>query len=81
MTHGKTKQSECGSNTDSSPSACSQNLVLIMSSKQIRANWDRIKADPDNPRPDLDCEEWIAEAKTEKMVALGAKVIVQDSLV
>lgn len=53
---------------------------LIMSSRGIRANWDWIKKDPDNPRPELDCEEWIEEARSGKLLILGGRVVIQDKI-
>ncbi len=54
-------------------------FCLFMSENQIRDNWETLRQDPDNPRPDIhDPEEWIARAKAGELVVLGARVAIHN---
>jgi len=56
-------------------------MYLFLSEKQIVSNWESIKADPHNNRPDIRTpERYIIEARAGKVKAGGALVVVQDNL-
>lgn len=54
---------------------------LFMSEALIRNNWQDISCDRNNSRPDIkDVEEWIALAKGGGMKALGATIVIQNTI-
>lgn len=54
---------------------------VFMAEKFIRANWEWLLLDIDNPRPDIkDPEEWIALAKAGMLKINGCKVVIQNQI-
>lgn len=54
---------------------------FVLSEKMILANWDDIRADPDNSRQDVDTpDEWIALAKAGEIKFAGATVCIHNHL-
>lgn len=55
--------------------------AMFVSAAFIRHNWPAIKADPDNPWPDIEtADEWIAKARAGEITMFGFKVVIQDRL-
>ena len=54
---------------------------LVLSPKFISNNWDSIKNDEYNNRPDIKSpEEFIAECKRSKVTVGGVQIIIQEEL-
>jgi len=55
--------------------------VLLFSELDILCNWESIKADPYNNRPDIETpEEYIKEAKANRVTAGGYRVIITEPI-
>ena len=56
-------------------------MYLVLSSKEVIANWDSIKNDRYNNNPDIKTpEEYIEKAVKGLVFACGAQIIISDRL-
>ena len=56
-------------------------MYLFLSPEMIRNNWEAIKKDPYNNRPDIkDAEEYIVEASNGRVTAGGVPIIIVNKL-
>jgi len=57
------------------------NPVIVFSEHGVHANWEHVKSDCFNNRPDIDTpEEYVAEARAGLVTYGGAKVIISETL-